>query len=361
MQQLTFYIPLQENKYYHKFIPGDSSHYFMIENRRFLGNKFKLLPFIKRVIEENCQNVETICDIFAGTGVVGFYLSTQNNKVIFNDILKSCTIPIKAFATVTQYDKGKIDNYINEFNRFKVERDNYFSINFGNKYFNSDVARKIGAIRDLIEKAKINEEEKSILLTSLLYTIDKIANTVGHYDAYTKTSNHNQEFKMRSLYIPVLTNQNNEVYEENANSLIKKLKGIDLLYIDPPYNSRQYSDTYHLLENLIRWEKPKVFGKAAKMDRSNLKSKYCLKSAGEALKALINNADCKYILLSYNNTENNRHQRSNNRIPKEEIINILKGRGRVEIFEQNYKEFTTGKAPPRNNHKEILYFCEVTD
>ena len=62
----------------------------------------------------------------------------------------------------------------------------------------------------------------------------------------------------------------------DANEFIKNVKA-DLVYIDPPYNSRQYCDAYHLLENVARWEKPEVFGTAKKMDRSKLKSKYCSK------------------------------------------------------------------------------------
>ena len=53
----------------------------------------------------------------------------------------------------------------------------------------------------------------------------------------------------------------------------------DLVYIDPPYNSRQYCDAYHLLENVARWEKPEVFGVAKKMDRTSLKSAYCTQKA----------------------------------------------------------------------------------
>lgn len=331
-----------------------------IENRRFLGNKFKLLPFIKRSIDENCEDLKVICDVFAGTGAIGTYLSTQDNRVIFNDILKSCTVPIKAFATTTKYDKEKIDKYINEFNELGAVEDNYFSVNFGGKYFTQAVARKIGAIRELIEEIKVTEQEKNILLTSLLYAVDKIANTVGHYDAYRKALDHAQQLELKPLNIPIENNKNNVVYEEDANRLVRRIKKVDLLYIDPPYNSRQYSDSYHLLENLTRWEKPKVFGKAAKMDRKNLKSRYCLKEAQVVFQDLIDNADCRYVLVSYNNTGDKRDKRSNSRISSEQIITTLKRRGRVKVFQRRYREFTAGKSALRPDHRETLYFCEIT-
>jgi adenine-specific DNA-methyltransferase len=330
-----------------------------IHNRRYLGNKFKLIEFIKRTINDNCHNVDTILDAFSGTGVVGYYLSTNNNKIIFNDILKSSTIPIKAFATTTKYDSLRISKLIESLNEVDTNEDNYFSLNFGGKYFTIDVARKTGAIRDFIEKINISEEEKIILLTSLLYAVDRIANTVGHYDAYSKKLDGGMELVLRPLNIDVNNNINNEVYENDANNLVRKLKGIDLLYLDPPYNSRQYSDTYHLLENLMRWEKPEVFGKAAKMDRTSLKSNYCKKDALNSLQDLIKNIHCRYILMSYNNTGDKRDARSNNRISHDEIISILENKGKVTVFEEKYKEFTTGNTILDVNHKETLYFCEV--
>jgi len=131
------------------------------------------------------------------------------------------------------------------------------------------------------------------------------------------------------------------------------------LYIDPPYNSRQYSDAYHLLENLVTWEKPPVYGKAKKMDRSYIKSDYCLASAPRAFSDLISNAKCKHILISYNNTGESKDGRSNARISDEQIINVLKTRGEVDIFERDYKAFTTGKSNT-DGHTERVFYCKVT-
>ena len=152
-------------------------------------------------------------------------------------------------------------------------------------------------------------------------------------------------------------NINNEIYREDANSLIKKIS-CDVLYIDPPYNSRQYCDTYHLLENLAAWEKPGLYGKARKMNRAHLKSDYCLKSAGKAFIDLIKNAKCKHILVSYNNTGESKNGRSNARIKDEELVKMLKEKGYVEIFERGYKAFTTGKSEVEG-HTERIFYCKV--
>lgn len=92
--------------------------------------------------------------------------------------------------------------------------------------------------------------------------MDKIANTVGHYDAYRKNANFEKQLTL-SVLLPEELNSNNTCYNLDANELIKTIK-CDLLYLDPPYNSRQYCDAYHLLENVARWEKPEVHGVAKK-------------------------------------------------------------------------------------------------
>ena len=76
-----------------------------------------------------------------------------------------------------------------------------------------------------------------------------------------------------------MTEKSKYIVGDNVDVLESLDSDFDFCYIDPPYNSRQYSDAYHLLENLALWKKPEVFGKAKKMDRSHIKSKYCGKDA----------------------------------------------------------------------------------
>ena len=177
-------------------------------------------------------------------------------------------------------------------------------INFADTFFSADDCSKIGYIREDIEiryKNKgINFKEYAILITSLLYAMDRIANTVGHYDAYRKNVDFGKNLILNVILPEENINPNNVCYNLDANELIDNVKG-DLLYLDPPYNSRQYCDAYHLLENVARWEKPEVYGVARKMDRTSLKSDYCMVNATKAFEDLIEKADAKYILLSYNN------------------------------------------------------------
>lgn len=366
MQSTLFDLLEVENPAYAASIKKNNKQYFhtkknkdnrfQLQNRRYLGNKHKLLGFIEDIVSEKCNSIESFCDIFAGTGVVGERFNKPEIKVISNDLLFSNFVCLKSFLGTTS-EISNLAKKIEILNSLEANEDNYFSRNFGGTYFSLENARKIGAIREAIENISESEEEKNSLICSLLYAVDKVANTVGHYDAYRKKLDMLQSLKLLVPDIDCSYNRHNEVYKEDANILIRKIS-CDVLYIDPPYNSRQYSDAYHLLENLAEWKKPEVEGVAKKMDRSYIKSSYCLKSATQAFEDLIVAADCKHILLSYNNTGDSKDGRSNARMKDRDILRILRNKGDVEIFERDYKSFTTGKSSDDENIERIFY-CKV--
>lgn len=328
-----------------------------INNRRYLGNKYKLLPFITRVVENECKNINTVADIFAGTGAVAS--AFIDKKIITNDIMYSNYICHVAWFSSERYSEEKIIEIITQYNNLKVVEDNYMSDNFSNTYFSLDDCKKIGFIRQNIEdkfnSGDINARERALLITSLLYAMDKIANTCGHYDAYRQ----GVEFeKHLELYVPQPepdVNENNICYNMDTNELAPEIEA-DLIYIDPPYNSRQYCDAYHLLENVARWEKPEVFGVARKMDRTALKSDYCTQKATVAFENLIDSIHAKYILLSYNNMANKGNERSNAKISDDDIMRILSKKGKVKVFSEEYKAFSTGKSDIQAN-QERLFLC----
>ena len=343
--------------------PQKNEQLLQIHNRRFLGNKTKLLGFIGDIVADKCRGYYTFCDIFAGTGVVGQYFNRPDTKIISNDILDSSFASLQCWLGTKNYNKDKISNTIEYLNSIEPKKENYVSENFGNSYFTKENAQKIGAIRDEIEKlnskGEISNEEKNVLLTSLVYAIDKVANTVGHYEAYRKKLDTIQGLRLLVPDIDVKNNTNNEIYQKDANQLVREIK-CDVLYIDPPYNSRQYGDSYHLLENIVTWKKPKVEGVAKKMvSRGHLKSRYCVKGADNAFEDLIQNVKAKHILVSYNNTGEKKNVRSNAKIPDERIIAILKNKGDVEVFERDYKGFTAGKSDTAG-HTERVFYCKVT-
>jgi len=336
---------------------------FQIHNRRFLGNKTKLLGFIGDIVADKCRGYYSFCDIFAGTGVVGHYFNRPETKIISNDILDSTVTSLKCWMNTKTYDREKISDIIHDLNNLQPKKENYVSEIFGGSYFTKENAKKIGAVREEIEKLddnkKITREEKSILLTTLVYAIDKVANTVGHYETYRKKLDTIQSLRLLVPDIDTKNNLNNEIYQKDANQLVREIT-CDVLYIDPPYNSRQYGDSYHLLENIVTWKKPEVEGVGKKMiDRKHIKSRYCLKEAVCAFEDLIQNAKTKHILVSYNNTGEKMNDRSNAKIPDHRILEILRNRGEVDVFEREYKAFTTGKSDAPG-HTERVFYCKVT-
>lgn len=328
-----------------------------INNRRYLGNKYKLLPFIKKVVDSECTDIEIVVDIFSGTGAVAS--AFQDKQLVTNDIMYSNYISNFAWFSPRKYSRKKIEKIIDEYNTMVINEENYMTMNFSNTYFSHDDCSKIGFIREDIEtkyaNKEINERERALLITSLLYAMDKIAKTCGHYDAYRKGVEFDMHLELLLPEASTTNNKKNKCYNMDSNALAKKIVA-DLVYIDPPYNSRQYCDAYHLLENVARWEKPEVFGVAKKMDRTALKSKYCTRSAEEAFEDLVKQLNCKYIVLSYNNMAKKGNDRSNARISDDDIIRILSAKGELKVFSEEYKAFTTGKSDIENN-QERLFLC----
>ena len=328
-----------------------------INNRRYLGSKQKMLDFINNIVTKHTKNVRSVADIFAGTGVVADMFNTQGKKVIVNDILTSNYISYLTWFGNMDVDQLKIHRKIDELNSLEG-KSGYVERNFGDRYFSIENARKIDAIREKIESYNdLNIREKAFLLTSLLYAMDKVANTVGHFDAYRRKMDNIKSILLR---MPEVNNNNigNEIFNTDANKLVREFKA-DLVYIDTPYNSRGYESAYHVLENVMEWNKPEVEGIAMKaVNRSEKSSDYTKSKAPEAFEDLIKNINARYILVSYNNMAKKGNSRSNAKISNEEILSILKKRGQVEVFSTDFNAFTTGKSKIEN-HKELLYLCKV--
>ena len=333
---------------------------FKIESRRYIGSKAKLSDWIMYLINKEIQEKKSFADIFAGTGSITNSALKHFETVITNDFLHSNNVIYKGFFENSEWNRQKLLEIIENFNHLESEiiEDNYFSENFGNKYFHINTAKKIGYIRDEIENLKIEltDKEYNILLGSLLYTIDKMANTVGHYDAYFKKEILERKLELK-LIEPLNTNKVS-IFQQDANELVRKIKA-DVVYIDPPYNSRQYSRFYHLLETLVKWDKPKLYGVALKPEPENV-SEYCKVSAKNVFKDLVNNINAKHIVVSYNNTYNSKSNSSKNKITLEQIETILNKRGKTKVFENSHNFFNAGNTD-FNNHKELLFITKIND
>ena len=332
---------------------------YNISNRRYTGSKYKLLEWIEELVLENCEG-ESFFDVFAGTGVVSAHMSKHYKKVIMNDFLFSNEIIYKAFFGNGEYRENVIEEYREQFQKINPNgiQDNYFSENFGGKYFSKNDAKLIGEIREQIQELEgsLSDREYCILLASLVYSMDKVANTVGHYDAYRKIENIKDRFVFELIH-PEKPSDKFSIYRMDANELVREVKA-DIAFIDPPYNSRQYSRFYHVLENVVQWKKPQLEGTALKPQAENM-SEYCRNSAPEVFADLIKNIHVKYIVVTYNNTYNSKSSSSKNKITLEEIQDILSSKGQTAIYEKKHQCFNAGKTE-FDDHKEFVFITKVS-
>ncbi len=317
----------------------------------YIGSKYKLLPFIRRaiydVVGDDLSN-KVLCDIFAGTGMVGRCLKTEVKKVISNDIEYYSYVLNRNYIGnhITINNKEK---YIEELNNIPLIDDGFIYRNYcwggGNErlYFTDDNGKRIDSMRQQIERWKeshtINDDLYYFLLCSLLESADKVANTASVYGAFLKKIKKTAAAKMRLSAAEFDLNCNqHEVYCEDANQLIHRIEG-DILYLDPPYNARQYGANYHLLNTIAEYKNFEPIGKTGL--REYTKSKYCKRGTViSEFEELVRNAHFQYIFLSYNNE---------GLMSVEQIKKIMSKYGKYDLVCRDYQRFKADKTDSRNH------------
>lgn len=271
----------------------------------YIGSKAKLLPFIdatlSAIIEDNSPS-KIFCDLFAGSGCVGNHYAQKGYTVLSNDVEFYSYILNRAMLhPPTLSDINTIIDALNALSLRKGLMYEYYCLGSGSgrNYFSDENAQKIDAVRQGIEAYKRDEPLYIYLLASLLHSADKVANTASIYSAYLK---HLKPLACEKLFLHALpvvpTSAHHQVFCEDANVLISTLKG-DILYLDPPYNRRQYGANYHILNTIARYDAFTPKGKTGV--RAYESSAYC--KSGTALLALediIQKANFPWIVLSYN-------------------------------------------------------------
>lgn len=348
----------------------------------YIGSKLSLLEFleesIKKVVKKDCN---VFCDLFAGTGVVGSYFKRKGFKIISNDIQYYSYVlnrhyiknhrPLefkKLFGVIGDLKKAKVSErsifVINYLNNLKGKKGFIFN-NYclgGTKdkveqrmYFSDENGIRCDAIRKKIEEWRnnglVNENEYYFLLASLVESMDKYANTASVYGAFLKQLKKSaQRLMVLEPAELIINDQEHEVYNEDINSVVCKIKG-DILYLDPPYNQRQYATNYHILETIAKYDNPKVYGKTGLRDYVNQKSLYCSKpQVKKSFKDLIDNAKVKYIFLSYNNE---------GLMSADDIKEVMSSRGKYGFFTKEYSRFKADKNREYKAEKTTEYLHYV--
>ena len=328
----------------------------------YIGSKHKLFPFISETITSvvgDDLSQKTFCDLFAGTGIVGRNFKTQVKQVITNDVeYYSYVLNRNYIGNHKSVASEELIKQLNEISGVKgfIFQEYSQGGKAGRNYFTSENGQTIDAVRLQIEKLKnaseINEDQYFFLLASLLESADKIANTASVYGAYLKKIKPSAAKKLTIK--PAIfqeTKTQHQVFQKDGNELIKSISG-DLLYLDPPYNARQYGANYHLLNTIAKYDT--FVPKGVTGLRDYYKSDYCKK--GEVLKSfteLLKNAQFKYIFLSYNNE---------GLMASETVKETMKKFGKYDLATTKYQRFKADKTENRNhkaNHTfEYLHVLE---
>ena len=328
----------------------------------YIGSKFSILKYIDDTVNDFVKPKDNMifCDIFSGTSSVGKYFKKKGYNIISNDLQYYAYIIAKHF--IENNDKIEFlklkEHQIEPFDFLNnLEGVNGFIYNnyskegtnsklFERQYFSDENAKKIDAIRIKIEEwyteNLINNAEYCYLLTCLLEAADKVANTTSVYEAFLKKLKSSANKNIELIPLEVIVSEDSDLlkaYNKDANELIKEISG-DILYMDPPYNTRKYNTNYHMLETIALYDNPEIKGKTGVRVEPQKKSKYCLKKdAAGALEELVKNAKFRYLLLSYNDE---------GIIPLDEIERIFSKYGKYKRYERQHKRYKSD-----NNRKYL--------
>lgn len=286
---------------------------------RYIGGKALLLDYIIDTIEAETENVRTVIDIFSGSGTVGNALKAKQYSVLSNDflyfsyVIARGTVGICAEPLFENFDFDVIDylNHISlENTAYSLEQcfiyNNYSPNEHCDRmYFQNENAIKIDLIRMQIEEWKnarlLSDDEYYYLLAALINAVPYVANITGVFGAYLKFWD-KRTYNTLKLEKPFIIATNEKMLCTNADYTQVLSEKYDLLYADPPYNSREYLPNYHVLETIARYDSPKLKGVTGMRSYEHQKSVFCKKSTvHDAFETLIRDCQSRYLLISYNN------------------------------------------------------------
>lgn len=339
---------------------------------RYIGSKLNLLNTLDTFIQENTNGTEkSFLDLFSGSNTVALHFKKKyevytNDLLYFSFVLAKAKIENNEPLNFNKLELLGISNPLDYLQNTEIKLNNigYYEQSYsptGNKmYFTVENAKRIDFIRETIEKWKIEdlltEKEYFYLLSSLIEAIPFISNITGTYGAFLKHWDKRALKKLTLEPINVINNnKNNKAYNKDSNELIKEISA-DIVYLDPPYNKRQYASNYHVLENIARHNKPILKGVTNLFDYKPLKSDYSIqKKAYQALDDLLQNINATHIFLSYNNE---------GIISEAEITKLLSKysiNGKVTVEKIPYRKYKSKIASDSYNLYELLFHIQCKE
>ena len=331
---------------------------------RFIGGKSLLIEQIIELIKTKTKDVVSVGDLFSGSGVVSQALKREGFQVISNDIMYMSYCLVRGMTElnhVPQFEKLNF-NVFEFLNNIPIPENtekcfiyqNYSpNENCNRMYFQNENALKIDLIRIQIEEWKndelIDEAEYYYLIACLLSAVPYVANITGVYAAYLKHWDNRTYNKLVVEPLEIIfSDKVCKSYNTDANRLVKQCE-FDCVYIDTPYNQRQYTPNYHILETIARYDYPEIHGVTGMRDYE--KSLYCSKAKVEAtFKALFAELKSRYAIVSYNNE---------GLLSTEQMLSIFEKYGEVSLIETPYRRYKSKIPNDTKGLKEQLYFIEM--
>ena len=237
-------------------IQNSKLDFLSVQNKNFLqyiGSKRKLIPYLIKYIKGH-----EIVDLMAGTHSLGFFLKDQK-KIIANDVMQYSFLIGKAI----------VESSTLRLEPLKIERNrkfNFFERNYSGTYFTKKQCQDLDALKFSIEKLK-NEKVKACYYSCVFNILDRIGTTAGHFDGFLKQNTikakirrDKNAIKYFESEVSNFTNKvnryNSKVFNLDAIELLDEIDCVNTIYIDPPYNHRQYNTLYHILEMFVKYTGP---------------------------------------------------------------------------------------------------------
>jgi adenine-specific DNA-methyltransferase len=330
----------------------------------YIGCKHTLLNTLLGVFKENIPNMKSLSflDLFAGTGTIGFNVQGLTKSCDANDLeLYSYLIN---FALLKCNYSEELSELIQKCNELDMKEGLIYN-NFSptetceRMFFTNENAKKADAIREFIQeeylKSRITKNQFNFLLASLLVSIDKVANTSSVYGAYLKQYKTSalKQLLLKPIHTKTDINPENMVYNELAETFSEAdSEYYDIIYVDPPYNQRQYSGNYSPLNYIAEYNKDIVLkGKTGLIENYN-KSNFCKKTdIKKTFDSLICGLKCKYLIISYNNE---------GLLSMNEFKKILIKKGAVKLYRIKYAKFKAQANVEKKYVEEYLWVVNTS-
>lgn len=350
----------------------------------YIGNKRRLLSFIGRGLAHaqkrlNKDKLSTF-DVFSGSGVVARYLKQFSASIIANDLESYSRVINECYLST--YEKFKNSAYEDFYNEIisRIKAQEFFpgfirrmyspeddqNTKLGERVFYTNRnAQFIDTVRQFISSVPLDLQP--FFLAPLLSEASIHSNTAGVFKGFYKDSNTkigqfggtNRDALSRitsdmELKRPVFSSFDCDftVFQEDANSLVKKLDEVDLAYIDPPYNQHPYGSNYFMLNLITEYTEPTQISKVSGIPVDWNKSEYNkAQKAYAAFADLIENLKAKILLISFN---------SEGFISPQEMNSLLQAQGKLTVLETKYNTFRGCRnLENRAKHlREYLYLLE---